>query len=245
MALRNKARLLKHHGALFAGEYTKNKFNEIVSIEDNLLYPLIKSSDIKGHIINKTYKRIIVTQKKPGQDIKYISEKMPETWKYLIRNKHHFEKRKSIIYRNNPPFAIFGVGDYSFKPYKIVISGLYKQPNFALLLPINGKPIMVDDSCYTLGFDKLRHALIILAVLNSELVIAFLKSICFSDAKRPYKKDNLMRIDLLKALNELKYDFIDKFIKNSEFSFENITTIDFLTLQSSLNSIHTKISLAP
>lgn len=225
------------------GKILKNKLNEVVKIEEELIYPLIKSSDIKQHIINKTDKYIIVTQKKPGQDTKYISEKMPGTWKYLIKNKQHFEKRKSIIYRNNPLFSIFGVGDYSFKPYKIVISGLYKQPKFALLLPIEGKPVMVDDSCYTLSFSNLRPALIILAALNSELVREFLNSICFSDAKRPYKKDNLMRIDLLKTLNELKYDFIYKSI--SALSFENITDIDFLKVQDLLHSHNTEISLIP
>lgn len=212
----------------------KNKLNETIVIEDGLVYPFIKSSDLKKLVIKKTNRRIIITQKKPGEETSYISEKFPKTWNYLNAHKSHFKKRKSIIYLKNPHFSIFGVGDYSFKPYKIVVSGLYKKPNFALLLPMNGKPIMVDDSCYFLGFDNLRHALIILSVLNSKLVKDFLESICFSDSKRPYTKEVLMRIDFLKALNKLNYGFIDRFVSNNQLSFEEITNDDFLEMQNSL-----------
>ena len=57
---------------------------------------------------------------------------------------------------------------------------------------------MLDDTCYLLGFDYLEFAVYTLLLLNSETNVKFLRSITFSDAKRTFTKDILMRIDLLK-----------------------------------------------
>lgn len=42
----------------------RNKLNDILNIEDGLVYPFLKSSDIKGLLINTSRKKVIVTQKK-------------------------------------------------------------------------------------------------------------------------------------------------------------------------------------
>ena len=64
-------------------------------------------------------------------------------------------------------------------------------------MPQEGKPVMLDDTCYLIGFDTLEYAVYTLILLNSETAVQFLKSITFSDAKRTFTKDVLMRIDLL------------------------------------------------
>jgi hypothetical protein len=87
----------------------------------------------------------------------------------------------------------------------VAISGLYKTFHFTLILPQNTKPVMLDDTCYMLGFDKIEFAVYALILLNSDPAMRFLKSITFSDAKRTFTKDVLMRIDLLvlaKQMNE-------------------------------------------
>ncbi|MBI4647106.1 MAG: hypothetical protein HY738_11080, partial [Bacteroidia bacterium] len=112
--------------------------------------------------------------------------------------KSKFNLRKSNIYSNKPDYSIFGIGDYSFMPFKVSISGLYKSYSFSLILPQNGKPIMLDDTCYMLGFDNLEFAAYTLILLNSNKTKELLQSITFPDAKRIFTKDILMRIDLYK-----------------------------------------------
>jgi hypothetical protein len=177
------------------GQYV-NGNQEEVNIEDDLVFGILKSSDLKRIVIDKTRKFTIITQTKIGQDTGFIKEKYPRTYNYLQKHKSHFDLRKSSIYNGKPDFAIFGVGDYSFKPFKVAISGLYKNYYFNLVLPNEGKPIMLDDTCYFIGFDKLEFAVYTLALLNSERTKAFLQAITFSDAKRTFTKDVLMRIDL-------------------------------------------------
>ena len=175
-----------------------NKLGEHFSLEDNLVYPLLKSSDLKTTIANPTRKMTIITQKFVGQDTSYIKN-YPQTFKYLNSHIALFQRRKSSIYREKCDFSIFGIGDYSFKPYKIAISGLYKTFHFCLVKPQNGKPVMLDDTCYFIGFDTLEQAEYIWNLLNTDIVENLLKSISFADAKRMITKDILMRIDLKKV----------------------------------------------
>ena len=203
------------------GVHFVNKLNEKIELENDLVYGILKSSDLKNTVINTPRKYTIITQKKVGQETNYIKSQFPKTYKYLNRHHSIFNSRKSRIYNNKPPFSIFGVGDYSFKPYKVAISGLYKTFHFTLVLPQNRKPLMLDDTCYMLGFDKLEFAVYTLILLNSETTKKFLQSITFTDAKRTFTKEILMRIDLLQ-LARLK---------------------DTLELQSKLNFINETYSL--
>ncbi len=204
-----------------------NGMKEEIKLENELVYGILKSSDLKNTVIKETRKYTIVTQKKVGQETNYIKYDYPKTYKYLSEHQDIFNSRKSSIYNNKPPFSIFGVGDYSFKPYKVAISGLYKTFHFTLVLPQNEKPVMLDDTCYMLGFDKLEFAVYSLILLNSETTMQFLQSITFPDAKRTFTKDVLMRIDLWELAQT-----IDKSELQKELNYINETYHFNLSLNS-------------
>ncbi|MDR2836015.1 MAG: SAM-dependent methyltransferase, partial [Bacteroidales bacterium] len=94
----------------------RNALNEEFELEEDLIYGILKSSDLQVDNINMPRKYTIVTQKKIGQDTRHILEKLPKTKAYLEQHKEHFLQRKSSIYNGKPMYSIFGVGDYSFKP---------------------------------------------------------------------------------------------------------------------------------
>lgn len=202
------------------GHYV-NGLNEEVILEEDLVYGLLKSSDLKNTVISQTRKFTIVTQKKVGQETNYIKTSYPKTYQYLTEHLLYFEARKSSIYNNKPLFSIFGIGDYSFKPYKVAISGLYKTFHFTLILPQENKPVMLDDTCYLIGFDNLEFALYTLILLNSETTVQFLQSITFSDAKRTFTKDVLMRIDLIQLAKQAKTKVLQAKLEkiNTEHNF--------------------------
>ncbi|MDR0394972.1 MAG: SAM-dependent methyltransferase [Tannerella sp.] len=199
-----------------------NKLNEEVKLENELIYGFLKSSDLKNTIAPDARKFTIVTQTKIGQDTSYIKNNYPKTYDYLITHKSFFDSRKSSIYNNKPLFSIFGVGDYSFMPYKVAISGLYKTFHFTLILPQENKPVMLDDTCYFLGFDTIEFAVYTLILLNYPKTIRLLESITFSDAKRTFTKETLMRVDLFSlsqciSSNELQETLHDL---NFEYSLD-------------------------
>jgi hypothetical protein len=177
------------------GHYINGQ-NEEISLEKDLIFGLLKSSDLKKQVINSSRKFTIVTQRRVGQETFSIKEKFPKTYQYLQSHKSSFSQRKSSIYTNKPDFSIFGIGDYSFTKFKVAISGLYKTYSFSLILPSENKPLMLDDTCYLLGFDILEYAAYTSILLNSEKTKKFLQSITFIDAKRTFTKDVLMRINL-------------------------------------------------
>ncbi|TAL69505.1 MAG: hypothetical protein EPN82_06635 [Bacteroidetes bacterium] len=186
--------------------YFINGLDEKFKIENNLVYSYLKGSSLKEKHINDSSLYTIITQKKVSEDTEYIKNDFPQTYKYLIEHENYFNKRKSSIYRNKPKFSIFGIGDYSFKPYKVAVAGLYKECLVSLILPdTNGKPIMPDDTCYFLGFDNLENALIVFSLMNDENIINFIESITFNDIKRKFTKDVLMRIDYEKISQFISY----------------------------------------
>ncbi len=191
-----------------------NGLHEHVEIEDDLVYGLIKSSDLKNDVVRDPRKYVIIPQRFIGEETSYLKKRYPKLFAYLSNHENLLNRRKSSIYRNKPKFSIFGIGEYSFKPYKIAISGLYKFPCFSIVLPENDKCLMLDDTCYFLGFDELEPALFTWSILTDKKAHNLLKSISFRDAKRPYTKEILMRIALDQIAIEKKFEKIyDKILK--------------------------------
>jgi len=171
----------------------RNALGEEFELEEDLIYGILKSSDLKEDIISDSRKYTIITQKRIGEETSQILERLPKTRAYLHRHKEYFLNRKSSIYNGKPMFSIFGVGDYSFKPYKVAISGLYKQTKFTLVKP-NGTVLLLDDTCYFIGFDTFEEAQNIQNLLNQIETQEFIESFMFTDSKRAITKDLLMRI---------------------------------------------------
>ncbi|QMU64150.1 MAG: hypothetical protein GKR88_07525 [Flavobacteriaceae bacterium] len=186
-----------------------NGLGKEFNLEKELVFGLLKSSDLKADKTDNFRKLTIITQKKIGQETKYIKDTLPLTYQYLSSQKQFFDKRKSSIYNDKPDFSIFGIGDYSFAKYKVAISGLYKSTHFTLVCPEDSKTIMLDDTCYFIGFDNLKMAEIAHLLVNSDLVQKFLKSIIFSDSKRSINKDTLMRIDFEKAFENYEFENVN------------------------------------
>lgn len=186
----------------------KNGYNELIDIEDALVFPYFKSSDLVKEK-SDTEKRILVTQKFISEPTDYIRKLYPKTWKYLTDHTKDFEKRKSIIYKNKCAYSIFSVGDYTFKPYKIAISGLYKSLNFKLISPISKKTVLVDDTCNFISFDTSEKAEFVFDLLKTEEAINYLNARISWESKRPIKTE---------ILNSIDFEALAK-IKNKEDSF--------------------------
>ncbi len=187
-----------------------NGSKETALLEDALVYPLVKSSMFKSPVISTFTRFVIVTQRKARADTSFIRTSAPRTWKYLNDHMAYFQKRKSAIYKDAPAFSMFGVGDYSFSQYKVGVSGFYKTPLFSLLHSPGGKAVMTDDTSYFICFDSYDLAYAAMLCLNSRPVQVFLKSIAFQDAKRPYTKKVLGRLDFAKICATLRLgDLLD------------------------------------
>jgi hypothetical protein len=212
---------IKHDAAkvielVFNGKHYINGFGEIVNIEDDYIYPLLKSSDLSNNrLIPNRF--IIITQKKTGDDTKQLKYQAPKTWDYLEQYANILDNRKSIIYQKRPRFSLFGIGDYSFTPWKVAISGFYRNIIFSPIGNLNKKPIMVDDTCYFISCHSKEESYLLAKLLNSQPCQRFLQSLIFFDSKRPININILKRINFKKLaeMNLLSQE-IDKYFSPSK-----------------------------
>ncbi|MCK8636384.1 SAM-dependent methyltransferase [Parasaccharibacter sp. TMW2.1885] len=209
---------------IFHNNY-KNGLGELLDIEEKFLFPLLKGSDIgNGRNVNRTM--MVVTQRNVGEETSSISKYAPKTWKYLDENREFFNKRKSSIYKNKPSFSIFGVGNYSFSPWKIAISGFYKKLSFVKISPsISGKPFVFDDTVYFLPCWSEKEADFLYEILTSPQAMGFYNSMIHWDEKRPITISLLKRLNIEKLAEKLgRFKEYNEFIK--QYDRKNIVTLE-------------------
>lgn len=191
---------LKHDASevfeLVAAPCPTTKRGEALNLEPEWVYPFLKSTDVFRDRVGKLTKYVIVPQKTFGSDTAELETLAPNLWAYLNANSAALDGRKSSIYRNRPRFSVFGHGDYTYAPYKVAVSGLHKEPEFRLIVPLDGRPVVLDDTCYFIPFYDGTEAALVTALLNSDASRALIESIVFWDSKRPITKKLLSRIDI-------------------------------------------------
>jgi SAM-dependent methyltransferase len=181
----------------------RNGYGEKVIIENTYLYPLNKSSDVGNGSEKHPRKYLLITQRYVGEETGHIRYDAPKTWRYLNSHKDDFSKRKSSIYEDRPPFSIFGVGEYTFSPWKVAISGFYKKLDFKSISPFHGHPVVFDDTVYFLPCWSVSEADFLVSILNSEPAKEFLSSMVFWSNKRPVTAELLRRLNLKLLSREL------------------------------------------
>jgi len=171
-----------------------NGLGEIVQLEDDCLYPMLKGSELIKCAPPSRF--MLVPQKSIGEETSQVAANAPLTWRYLHSHSELLDSRASSIYKNRPRFSVFGVGDYSFAPWKVAISGFHKQLRFFPVAPKRGKPVVLDDTCYFLPCNTESEAKKLAYLLNSDQARAFFDAFVFWDAKRPITVGLLSMLDL-------------------------------------------------
>jgi hypothetical protein len=175
----------------------RNKQGEPVDVEPSHVYPLMKGADLaRKEPPAPPQRAVIVTQTRIGQDTRPLEQSSPRLWAYLSRHRAVLASRKSSIYAGQPPFALFGIGPYSFAPYKVAVSGLHKTVRFHALGPVAGRPVMLDDTSYFVPCQTAEQAALVGAILDEDATRGLLGCLSFPGAKRPITKALLQRLDL-------------------------------------------------
>lgn len=183
------------HDASAVMEMTAEKRCDL-GLEEQYVLPLLKCTDVfRGRLGPARF--MVVPQRRFGEDTAHLERDAPALWSYLMANAEVLDGRRSSIYRGQPRFTVFGLGEYTFARYKIAISGLHKEVRFILVGQHDERPIVFDDTCYMLAFDDGVEAAMCFALLTSKGAEDLLASLIFWDAKRPINKKLLQRLDLL------------------------------------------------
>jgi len=173
----------------------RHKLGEAVTIEPDYVYPLLKCPDLANGR-SQPERFVLISQRRVGEDTADIAQAAPRTWAYLNAHSERFKARRSSIYTDRAPFALFGIGDYAFAPWKVAVSGLHRHPRFVLVPPVSKRPVLFDDTCYYLAFAGEGEAHVVADILNSPACRSFLDALMFPDSKRPVTVELLQRLNL-------------------------------------------------
>jgi len=185
------------------GEFV-NGDGEGVALEQTYLFPMLKSSDVaRGHALADRF--MIVTQRQVGEETSVIEHQAPKTWRYLVSHGAQLDRRGSVIYKKKARFSIFGVGEYTFAPWKVAISGFYKELRFLKVGPVRGKPSVFDDTIYFLPCQSEDEADFVLSLVRSEPFEQLMRAMVFPDEKRPITAELLKRISLERVAKQLGF----------------------------------------
>ncbi|OJW05729.1 MAG: hypothetical protein BGO49_26865 [Planctomycetales bacterium 71-10] len=222
---------IKHDAAavmeLTADGPLRNGLGEIVDVEPEYLYPLMKGADLAGggsetsplppgegtlgasspssdagrnERIRRPRRFLIVPHKSLGEDTRGLESEAPRLWAYLNAHAGRLAARRSSIYRGRPPFSLFGVGPYAFATSKVAVAGIHRPTRFRAIGPVDGRPVVLDDTCYLLPCRSAEEAAVLAALGNDPAVLALLRALAPADSKRPVTKSLLRSIDLAAVL---------------------------------------------
>jgi len=178
-----------------------NGLGECVSIEADVVFPLLKSSDIAHG--REPRKFLLIPHRSMEESPLQLERRAPLAWKYLLSHSDIINKRGSSIYKKRPPFSIFGIGSYTLAPWKVAISGLYKDLRFSKIGPYNGRPIVFDDTCYLFPCDSEEECDVLYELVTSPAATEFWLSLVFWDSKRPITAKLLNLLDLAALAKKL------------------------------------------
>ncbi len=186
------------------GRLYRNRLGELVELEDDYLFPMLKGSELARGDAQHKNRWMLIPQRKVGDDTALLQAHAPRTWAYLESHAPALDRRASSIYRKQPRFAVFGVGEYTFSPWKVAISGFAKELRFCSLGSVEDKPIVLDDTAYFASCHTEEDAVRLARHLNSEPAREFYTAFLFRDAKRPVTVDLLQRLDLSALAREVE-----------------------------------------
>lgn len=176
-------------------ELYRNRLGELAELENTFVYPMLKGSElVRNHFDPSRY--MLVTQHHTNAQTSVIESLAPKTWAYLNTHSSRLDNRASAVYRNRPRFGIFGIGPYSFAPWKLAIHGFTQEWSAQVVGSHMGKPIVLDDTTYFLPFTEKSHVSVVDKVLNSDIARSCIDALVFWDSKRPITARALSLLNL-------------------------------------------------
>lgn len=174
--------------------------DDLADLEPNLVYPHLKSRHVRrwgttGHDLR------LVPQRKAGEDNEAeLRKRLPRTYAYLESHREHLESRSSTWLDAGPFYSVFGLGPYTWKPYKVVWCRLGFRPAFAVVSTaddpdLGEKPVLPGDHYMFVATDDRREAHVLCALLNSAPYRRTLRDVA-GDGKASLSKAVVSRLHL-------------------------------------------------
>ncbi|MFB6073923.1 MAG: N-6 DNA methylase [Haloarculaceae archaeon] len=141
-------------------------------VDRDLVYPYLKSRHVVkfglfGHDLR------LVPAERAGEDNEaWLRESRPDTYEYLDSHRERLCDRASSWLDSGPFYSVFGLGEYTWAPYKVVWCRLGFKPHFAVVSTVadpdlGERPVVPGDHCMFIACERERVAHFLCALLNA------------------------------------------------------------------------------
>ncbi|MFT4621868.1 MAG: hypothetical protein ACI8PZ_000520 [Myxococcota bacterium] len=166
-------------------------------IEAGFSAPFAKGADVaRGRPPSR---RLVLPHRAPGESTDGLKARAPHTWRYLLQHATRLDARRSRIWSASPRFGLFGLGPYSFAPWKVAAPCIHAPTVFRVIGPFDGEPVLLDDTCVFLPFHTEADARAAAKALGTPEVASYLAARAPEGAKRRLTIAALADLDWSKA----------------------------------------------
>jgi len=146
-----------------------------VSIEDGLVYPVARGTEISYFrwIFGGTHGVLPQNSMHGFSENKMLSE-YPMALRYLASHKQSLLKRSSLkrYLQNDPFYSCWNVGAYTFSPYKVCWAEISGKFGTCIISELNGKPVVPDHKIYFIPLENEEEAKYLCTYLNATIIEA-------------------------------------------------------------------------
>ncbi|WP_318569448.1 N-6 DNA methylase [Salinigranum marinum] len=146
--------------------------DRLAELEPTHVYPYLRSKHVvKWGLFG--HDRFLVPQRQAGVDNeRALARESPATYDYLTDHRERLEARGSSWFEAGPFYSLFGLGPYTWAPYKVVWCRLGFKPHFAVVSTVDDpglgeKTVVPGDHCMFVACDDEREAHYLCALLNA------------------------------------------------------------------------------
>lgn len=145
---------------------------DLARLDDETVYPYLQSRHVRKYGVTGHDLRL-VPQRAAGEDNESrLRRRYPQTYDYLSAHRDELAARSSTWLDRGPFYSVFGLGEYTWAPYKVIWCRLGFKPDFAVVSTRNdpdlGERLVVpgDHYMFVASHDE-RAAHFLCALLNA------------------------------------------------------------------------------
>jgi hypothetical protein len=242
----------------------KDDAKAVFSVDDGLLdeielthvYPYLRSKHVvKWGLFG--HDRFLIPQRQAGEDNEAALERQtPRTYDYLRRHRDRLEARGSSWFDSGPFYSLFGLGPYTWAPYKVVWCRLGFKPHFAVVSSVDDdclgrKTVVPGDHCMFVGCADEEEAHYLCALLNAAPYQRSLRDLA-GDGKASLSKSVVSSLALpaweatetqthLAALSQQAHDIVPDYVDRSKRAYNQLSIPELAALEREVDALAVRL----
>ncbi|WP_436902166.1 N-6 DNA methylase [Halovenus halobia] len=226
--------------------------DQLDHLEPDRVFPYLKSRHIVKYGLFGHDLRLVPVEKADEDNEAHLREHTPATYEYLDNHREQLADRASSWLDSGRFYNIFGVGEYTWAPYKVVWCRLGFKPHFAVVStvsdPVLGEKLVVPgDHCMFISLDNERDAHALCALLNSAVYQRSLREIA-GDGKSSLSKavvselelpliDDIPDADRLAALSKRAHEVVPNYTDRSKRAYNKLSIEELAPIQAEIDRL--------